>query len=218
MSLKTFEMTRELLNKQFDKPGLFVLVPLFVMPLVLGIGCMMESVPIEENPMPVEEVHEETEEGPAPIEEEPAPIESGPVPFEVLREARSASGDVYNCRLNFEYIALDSSNTDNGLSRFELVIDNPEDFADYFTCRDTIHVDFNTEFVLAGASAVQGNFPGIMDHTVRFSNDTLYYEIGLLQGFATMPGSAYYAVKVLSRDYLMYPIVFDVYWAEEYRW
>ncbi|MEX0720697.1 MAG: hypothetical protein WD059_08525 [Balneolaceae bacterium] len=180
-------MKREVLTIEFYKPKLFVLVLLFAMPFLLGSGCSTN-----------------------------ADLKEEPVPFKVLRavfgsQAVGGYQNVVSCKFNYENIDPDSNNKE-GLSGLELVIDSQADFDTYISCDDTVSVNFEEEFVLAGMTTPQPTEVWVKEQTVELVNDSLYYRTGILKTDATRPSGADYIVKVLSTDYLEYPVVFDIYW------
>lgn len=178
-------MKRKQINTQHRKSVLLVIGLLFAIPFILGSGCSTD-----------------------------ADLEEGPVPFEVLRGVMSESQNVVSCKFNYENIDRDSTNQE-GLSGVELVIDSQTEFNAYISCDDTVNVNFEKEFVLAGMTTLQPTQIRIKEQVVGLENDSLNYRIGILKTDATTPGSAEYIVKVLSTDYLEYPVVFDIYWEEE---
>ncbi len=97
----------------------------------------------------------------------------------------------------------------------EFVLTTQKELDKYVICQDVDEVDFEREFVLAGMSAYQPTYPSIKEQNVRFSNDSLYYEIELQMGSREETRAAIYIVKILSREYLGYPVVFNIYWEEE---
>lgn len=179
-------MKRLLLTMKQYKPRLFVIGLLLVVPFVLGSGCSTD-----------------------------ADFEEGPVPFEVLRGVMSQSQSVVRCKFNYENIDdFESSNKDS-LSGLELVIDSQTEFNTYISCDDTVSVNFEEVFVLAGMTTSQPTEVRIKEQAVELVNDSLYYHIGLINTYLTRPSGAEYIIKVISRDYLEYPVVFDIYWEEE---
>lgn len=184
-------MKREGAKPAFHKTWLFVTGLLFAIALMLGSSCSTDADLKEES-----------------------------VPFEILRavpvfSTSSEQQDIVSCEFNTSIIDMDSVNASENLSRLELVIDNPEDLTTYIICADTITVDFEVEFILAGMTTYQPTQVRIKEQTVELANDSLYYHIGLINTYLTTPSSAEYMVKVLSKNYLEYPVVFDIYWEEE---
>jgi hypothetical protein len=197
-------MTHEPLRTKTDKPRPFILALLFVMPLVLGIGCTLESEPEEEV---VAEIEPEEE-----VELEPE-LEDGPVPFGVLRNSNSeASQRVVSCWFNEENINSNSANEES-LSGFELVIDSQIDFDTYISCNDTVSVNLEEELVLAGMTTIHPVRVLTKGLTVEIINDSIYFRVGLLSGHTHAPSRAEYIIKI-SGDYIKYPVIFDVYWEE----
>lgn len=208
-------MTRELFKMEIPKPGLPVLVLLFVVLFALGTGCttdtaLEEGPTTETNPEEDPVVETEPEEDPVP---EPEP-EEGPVPFEVLREVFSMSQNIVGCEFNYESIVPDSTDMQR-LSGLELVLTSQSEFETYVSCDDTVKIDFEKEYVLAGKAAFQPNQVRIKEQVVEFKNDSVYYRVELINSYLTTPGGAEYIIKVLSRDYLEYTVFFDIYWEEE---
>ncbi|SMO87019.1 hypothetical protein [Gracilimonas mengyeensis] len=179
-------MKRERFKKEHNKPTLFNLVLLFTMPFVLGSGCSTDSGP-----------------------------EEGPVPFEILGQFQGLEKDVVDCHFNFSNINPDSIRKGEGLSNWEFVITTKTEFNTYINCQDSVAVNFDEEFILAGTTITQPSFPMVVGQHIKFTSNTLRYKIGIIKSVAAQPGNANYIVKVLSREYLGYPIVFDVYWEEE---
>lgn len=182
-------MKRELLKIEHYKPRFFVIGLLFALPFMLGSGCSTD-----------------------------ADLKEGPVPLKVLRavpgpQAVGGYQSVVGCKFNYESIDLDSTNKEK-LSGLELVIDSQSDFDTYISCDDTVSVNFEEEFVLAGRTTTQPTEVFIKRQNVELRNDTLYYRVGIVKTFATRPGNAEYIIKVISRDYIDYPPAFDIYWEE----
>lgn len=140
-----------------------------------------------------------------------AEIDDGPVPFEVLRGVTYNQQNVVTCKFNYKNIEPGESSTDS-LSGLELVIDTQTVFGKYITCDDSVSVNFEHEFVLAGMTTLQPTMVYTKTQDVEVENGRLYFRIEIIETFATVPTSAEYIVKIQSRDYLKYPVVFDVYW------
>lgn len=160
---------------------------LFTVPLMLGSGCSTDA---------------------------DTKLEEGPVPFEVLRGVMSESQNVVSCKFNYENIEASDSTSNESLSGLELVIDSQTEFEAYISCDDTVKVNFEEEFVLAGMTTSQPTEVRIQEQTMELKNDSLYHRVGIVNTFLTRPSGAEYIAKVLSRDYLEYPVVFDIYWEE----
>lgn len=178
-------MRRGILKTETYKPRLFVIGLLFAIPFMLGSGCSTD-----------------------------ADLEEGPVPFEVLRGVMSEPQNEVSCKFNYENIDQDLTNKES-LSGLELVIDSKSDFDTYISCDNTVNVNFEEEFVLAGMTTPQPTEVWVKEQTVELVNDSLYYRTGILKTDATRPSGAEYIVKVLLKDYLEYPVAFDIYWEEE---
>lgn len=177
-------MKQEEVKKEFNKQKLIVIGLLFVVPFVLNSNCSTNT---------------------------DTKLEEGPVPIEILREIISASQDVISCKFNYENID-DSDYTGNKrLSRLELVIDSQAKFNTYIYCDDTVIVNFEEEFVLAGMTTSQPTLISIEEQSMELLNDSLYYRVGIQIGDATQPSAAQYIVKISSKKYLEYPLVFDVF-------
>lgn len=164
---------------------------LFAMPFILGSGCSTETV-----------------------------FEERPVPFEVLRAIPGYSGpgglqNVVSCKFKYENIEDPDTTSKESLSGLELLIDSQTDFDTYISCDDTVSVNFEEEFVLAGMTTLQPSEVRIKDQTVELVNDSLYFRVGIINTFLAKPGNAEYIIKVLSRNYIEYPVAFDIYWEEE---
>lgn len=207
-------MTRELFKMEIPKPGLPVLVLLFVVLFALGTGCttdtaLEEDLPSETNPDEEPAPEPDPEEEPVP---EPEP-EEGPVPFEVLRNSNSeASQRVVNCWFNDENIDPNSADEES-LSALELVIGSKIDFDTYISCNDTVTVNFEEDLVLAGMTIMHPVRVLTTGLTVELVNDSIYFRIGLLSGSTHAPSRAEYIIKI-SGDYTKYPVIFDAYWED----
>lgn len=168
------------------KPRLFILALLFAVSFILGSGC---STDVE--------------------------LEEEPVAFEVLRAVISGSQNEVSCKFNYDNIEDSDSTSNERLSGLELVIDSQTEFETYISCDDSVSVNIEEEFVLAGMTTPQPTEVWVKEQTVELVNDSLYYRVGIIKTVATRPSSAEYIIKVLSRDYLEYPVVFDIYWEEK---
>lgn len=163
----------------------FVVVVLFAMLFLLGSGCSTD-----------------------------ADLDEGPIPFEILAQHSSGGGgSVHFCSLNMGNLDFSNDTSITNLGDIELVIANSTDYTTYMSCADSIHIDFDTEFVLAGFTRLTSTH-GILKQEVVFYTDTLRYRVEVSRvGWAT-PGTLTYIVK-LSREFYQYPVVFDIYWEEE---
>lgn len=183
-------MKRVLLTMEHYKPRLFVIGLLFALPFTMGSGCSIDS-----------------------------DLEDGPVPFEVLRAVPgppSADGQqsVISCGFNLSNIDMDSVNSNQGLSGLELLIDTPQGFTKYLTCADTVEVNFEEEFVLAGMTPTQPHCVSVNKQGLELRNNRLMYKVEILPLECAKPESASYIVKVVSKDYLNYPVSFNIYMEE----
>lgn len=187
-------MAHELKAKSFQVPRITLLALFFFITVFLAIGCSTETE-LKGTPVP-----------------EPGP-EEGPVPFEVLRRDPSGTQTVVSCRFKPGIFDPGSVNQDS-LSKHELVIDNQIDFDTYISCDDTVGLNFDEEYVLAGLSSLQPVVIRLQTITAELENDSLYLRVGLLNGHSTSPSRAEYIIKVASREYVRYPVVFNVYWEQ----
>jgi hypothetical protein len=178
-------MKHVLLTMEHFKPKLIVIGLLFAVPFMLGSGCSTAT---------------------------DAGLEEGPVPFEVLRSVMSESQNVVGCKFNRENIKNLSSTNKDSLSGLELVITTQDNFDIYISCDDTVGVDFEEEFVLAGLTTPQPTQVRIREQSVEMVNGSLHYRVGIVNTFLTTPSVAEYIIKVFSKDYLEHPIFFDIYW------
>lgn len=167
---------------EYYKPSLFVIGLLCTLPVMLGSSCSNETE-----------------------------IDDGPVSFEVLRAVMQKPNNVIKCRFNSENIERDTTNGET-LSDLELVIDTQADFDKFITCDDSVSVNFGQEFVLAGMTKTHPTEVYIFNQSVEMKRSKLYYHVGVIETFAARPSGAEYIVKIQSRDYLKYPVIFDVYW------
>ncbi|MEX0844567.1 MAG: hypothetical protein WD022_04765 [Balneolaceae bacterium] len=175
-------------NEPF-KQLLFIFVVLFAVPSMIGSGCSTD----------------------ADLKDD---IEDGPVPFEILKGSLSPTEYVNLCFLNFENIEDTTTNIDEGLSGIELIIDSQTELNTYIICVDTVSINFEQEFLLGGITNWNTTTLRVGDQNLELSNDTLYYQVGIINRIGHSPTRGQYLIKVLSRDYLEYPVVFDIYWDE----
>lgn len=187
-------MAHERKVKSFHVPRISLLALFFFITVFLAIGCNTEAE-LKGTPVP-----------------EPGPGE-GPVPFEVLRRGPSGTQDVITCSFKSGIPDSNSANQE-GLSKLELVIDNQVDFENHISCEDSVIINFEEEFVLAGTSKSQPVWIRLKDLTADLTNDSLFVRIGILNGHSTIPSRAEYIIKVTSRDYANYPVIFDVHWIQ----
>jgi hypothetical protein len=140
-----------------------------------------------------------------------AESDKGPVQFEVLRKFMAEPHEV-KCSFK-QGLARDSVGSE-GLSNLEKVIKSQAEFDAYISCDDTVSIDFDKEYVLAGISTYQPNQIRIEELALERAKGSLTFRVGLQNSAATSPSRAEYIIKVKSRDYVEYPVVFDVYWKE----
>lgn len=139
-----------------------------------------------------------------------------PVPFEVLRgiEGVALRGPfISKCELNNATLGFDSQLKEN-LSDIELKITNTTDFQKFIICEDSINIDFNSEFLLAGRTKRPSSPISFYQQNVVLKKDTLIYFVGFVESFVHLSRKEEYIVKVLSKKYSDYPVSFNVYWKE----
>lgn len=184
-------MAHELKAKSFQVPRITLLALFFAITVFLASSCSTET---------------ELKGAPVP---EPEPEEE-PLAFEILRSYMAGTQTVGSCTFMHDKIALTSLSNDK-LSDLELVIGSEAQFDTLMHCEDTVNIDFNKEFILAGISTLQPNQIRINTQIVELVNDTVFYRIGLLSSPFHAPSRAEYVVKVSPRNHIQYPVIFSIY-------
>lgn len=176
---------------------LFVLVSAFAILFVVGIGCNFEG-----------------EQKKIPSQPDEAQHKGVPIEFEVLRKVMTEPLSIVECDFKNEVELIQSADI-VGLSNVELVIKSQAELNAYLTCADSIAIDFSKEYVFAGKSRGHSNQVQIDSIGVEMINGSVFFRVGLLNSYLNSPSTSEYIVKVNSREYVDYPVVFDVYWEND---
>ncbi|REL38134.1 hypothetical protein DYD21_05865 [Rhodohalobacter sp. SW132] len=136
--------------------------------------------------------------------------EAEPVPFEILRGSPmpyedEESTSITRCRLNY-------SNIETSAGEAELIITSKDEFQTYIICNEDTQVDFNDSFLLAGT---KGHHQCLLlyGQGLFLQDGTLVYRVEIREAACLVPTAASYIVKV-PREYLRYPVEFDLFWGD----
>lgn len=136
--------------------------------------------------------------------------EAEPVPFEILTGSPmlfedEESTSITRCRLNY-------SNIETSDGEIELIITKRDEFETYIICDEDTQVDFNESFLLAGS---KGHHQCLLlyGQNVYLQDGTLVYSVEIREAACFVPTAASYIVKV-PREYLHYPVEFDLFWGD----